>query len=247
MILTNKKIISLKEVESTNNYANQLVMSKAAEHGTVVLAQHQIKGRGQQGNSWESEPGMNMLASFILFPTKLPVIKQFHISKAASLALIDFLVTETDSVSIKWPNDIYIGNKKIAGILIENSVMGSFISTSIIGIGLNLNQEKFISGAPNPVSLKQITGKNYDIETIAVRITEHINKWYKLLEISCYGDIDSAYLNHLFRKNEWTVFAKNDNRFEARINGIGDFGQLILEDRNGNLTEYMFKEVEFVI
>ena len=247
MILTNKKIISLKEVESTNNYANQLVMSKAAEHGTVVLAQHQKKGRGQQGNSWESEPGMNMLASFILFPTKLPVIKQFHISKAASLALIDFLVTETDSVSIKWPNDLYIHNKKVAGILIENSVLGSYLSTSIIGIGLNLNQEKFISGAPNPVSLKQITGKNYDIEIIAEKITENLFKWYKLLETNKYDYIDSAYLNHLFRINEWAVYSKNDDRFEARITGIGDFGQLILEDRNGNLTEYMFKEAEFVI
>lgn len=247
MIFTNQKFIRLKEVESTNNYANQLVMSKAAEHGTVVLAQHQKKGRGQQGNTWESEPGMNMLASFILFPAKLPVIKQFHISMAASLALVDFLSTETNSVSIKWPNDIYIGNKKIAGILIENSVMGNIISTSIIGIGLNLNQEKFISGAPNPVSLKQLTGKNYDIETVAEKVTEHLNKWYKLLDNSSYSNIDSAYLNHLFRINQWAVFAKNRNRFEAKITSIGDFGQLILEDRNGTFTEYMFKEVEFVI
>lgn len=247
MILTNKKIISLKEVESTNNYANQLVMSKAAEHGTVVLAQHQKKGRGQQGNSWESEPGMNMLASFILFPSNLPVTKQFHLSKTASLALIDFLETETNSVSIKWPNDIYIHNKKVAGILIENSVMGNFLSTSIIGVGLNLNQEKFISGAPNPVSLKQITGKNYDIVTITEKIAGHLYKWYEILENKRYDDIDSAYLNHLFRRFEWAVFAKNGNRFEARIKGIGDFGQLILEERNGVFSEYMFKEVEFVI
>jgi BirA family biotin operon repressor/biotin-[acetyl-CoA-carboxylase] ligase len=247
MILTNKKFILLKEVESTNNYANQLLMSKAAEHGTVVLAQHQKKGRGQQGNSWESEPGLNMLASLILFPANLPVTKQFHLSKTASLALIDFLETETDSVSIKWPNDIYIQNKKIAGILIENSVIGSYLSTSIIGIGLNLNQEKFISGAPNPVSLKQITGKNYDIETVAEKITEHLNKWYKLLEDRRHKDIDTAYLNHLFRINQWAVFAKNGNNFEAKITGIGEFGQLILEDKNGTLTEYMFKEVEFII
>lgn len=247
MILTNKKFIRLKEVESTNNYANQLLMSKAAEHGTVVLAQHQKKGRGQQGNNWESEPGMNMLASFIFFPSYLPVIKQFHLSKTASLAIIDFLETETNSLSIKWPNDIYFENKKIAGILIENSVMGSYLSTSVIGIGLNLNQEKFISGAPNPVSLKQITGKNYDIETVAEKITEHLNKWYKLLENNRYHEIDTAYLNHLFRRNEWAVFAINGNRFEARITGIGEFGQLILEEKNGTLSEYMFKEVEFVI
>ena len=247
MILTNKKVIRLKEVDSTNNYANQLLMSKAAEHGTVVLAQLQKKGRGQQGNTWESEPGMNMLSSLILFPSNLPVTKQFHLSKIASLALINFLETETDSVSIKWPNDIYIQNKKVAGILIENSVMGNYLSTSVIGIGLNLNQEKFISGAPNPVSLKQITGKNYDIETVAGNITEHFNKWYKLLEDKRYNVIDAAYLNHLFRRNQWAVFAKNGYTFEAKITGIGEFGQLILEEKNGAISEYMFKEVEFVI
>lgn len=247
MHITNKNIICLKEVESTNNYANQLVLSKAAEHGTVVLAQHQKKGRGQQGNSWESEAGKNLLASFILFPQFLPAAKQFQLSKIISLALVDFLKTETNSVSIKWPNDIYIQNKKVAGILIENSVMGSYLSSSVVGVGLNLNQEKFVSDAPNPVSLKQVTEKDYDIETVAGRITEHLNKWYKTLENGSFGNIDSAYLNHLFRMNEWVVFAKDRTKFEARITGIGEYGQLILEDRNGNFSEYMFKEVEFVI
>jgi BirA family transcriptional regulator, biotin operon repressor / biotin---[acetyl-CoA-carboxylase] ligase len=137
MNLTNKNFIFLNEVESTNNYANQLVLSKAAEHGTVVLAQYQKKGRGQQGNFWESEFGKNMLASFIIFPQFLIAAKQFYISKIVSLALVDFLKTETNEVSVKWPNDIYIQNKKIAGILIENSVKGVNVSSSIIGIGLN--------------------------------------------------------------------------------------------------------------
>ena len=125
--------------------------------------------------------------------------------------------------------------------------MGNYLSTSVIGIGLNLNQEKFISGAPNPVSLKQITGKNYDIDSVAEKITEQLNKWYNLLEDKRYSDIDTAYLNHLFRRNEWAVFAKNGNKFEAKITGIGEFGQLILEEKNGAISEYMFKEVEFVI
>jgi len=244
---TNKNFIFLNEVESTNNYANQLVLSKAAEHGTVVLAQHQKKGRGQQGNSWESEPGKNLLASFILFPQFLPAAKQFYLSKMVSLALVDFLKTETSEVSIKWPNDIYIQNKKVAGILIENSIKGRNVSSAIIGIGLNLNQEIFVSDAPNPVSLKQITVKKYDIEAVAVKIYELINNWYKILETGGLNEIDLAYFNQLFRANEWALFAKQGESFEARITGIGQFGQLILEERNGVFSEFLFKEVEFMI
>jgi BirA family biotin operon repressor/biotin-[acetyl-CoA-carboxylase] ligase len=242
-----KNTIFLTEVESTNNYANQLVLSKAAEHGTVVLAQHQIKGKGQQGNRWESESGKNLLASIVLFPNFLFAGKQFYLSKIASLAIVDFLKTETIEISIKWPNDIYVKNKKIAGILIENTVKGQNISSAIIGIGLNLNQEKFVSDAPNPASLMQFSGKDYDIEMVAEIISENLNNWYQKLENGGFNEIDKAYFNLLFRANEWAIFSKQGKQFEARINGIGEFGQLILEERNGMQSEFMFKEVEFVI
>ncbi|MCA1758632.1 MAG: biotin--[acetyl-CoA-carboxylase] ligase [Bacteroidales bacterium] len=247
MNLTNKNFIFLTEVESTNNYANQLVLSKAAEHGTVVLAQYQKMGRGQQKNHWESEFGKNMLASFILYPEFLTAAKQFYISKIVSLALVDFLKTETNGVSVKWPNDIYFQNKKIAGILIENTIKGVNVSSAIIGIGLNLNQGKFFSDAPNPVSLKQNTGKDYIVETVAGQIREYFFIWYEKLQTGCFNEIDTTYYNQLFRANEWALFAKQGVQFEARICGIGDFGQLILEERNGSLSEFMFKEVEFVI
>ncbi len=245
--MTNKKIIFLTEVESTNNYANQLVLSKAAEHGTVVLAQHQKKGKGQQGNSWESEAGKNLLASIILFPDFLSAGKQFYLSKIASLAIVDFLIAETKGVSIKWPNDIYIGDKKVAGILIENAIKGQNLFSSIIGIGLNLNQELFVSDAPNPVSLKQVSAKDYDIEMITETIIENIRTWYRKLQIGGFDEIDKSYFKLLFRANHWAVFMKHGISFEARIAGIGDFGQLLLEERNGSVSEYMFKEVEFVI
>ncbi len=245
--MTNKKTIFLTEVESTNNYANQLVLSKAAEHGTVVLAQHQKKGKGQQGNSWESEAEKNLLASIILFPRFLPAGKQFYLSKIASLAITKFLQSETNQISIKWPNDIYIGNKKVAGILIENAVKGQNLSSSVVGIGLNLNQEIFVSDAPNPVSLKQITGNDYDVKKVAELIADNINFWYLQLENGNFEEIDTAYLSALFRLNEWGVFVKQEKQFEARIKGIGEFGHLMLEERNGVITEYMFKEVEFVI
>lgn len=245
--MTNKSIIFLNEVESTNNYANQLVLSKAAEHGTVVLAQYQKKGKGQQGNSWESEPGKNLLASIILFPGFLSAAKQFYLSKIASLAIVDFLKTVTIDIAIKWPNDIYFQHKKIAGILIENSIKGQNLSASIIGIGLNLNQEIFLSDAPNPVSLKQISRNDFDIEMVANAITENLKRWYYKLQIGEFDEIDKSYLKLLFRANEWAEFAEKGISFEAKITGIGKFGQLILKKKDGTFSEFIFKEVEFVI
>src|SRR5680860_150521 len=158
-------IIVLKDVESTNNYANQLILSNA-EEGTVVLAQFQKKGRGQQGNQWESQSGKNLLASIILYPKFLKAGNQFLISKMVSLGLVEYLRHEVRDVSIKWPNDIYIGNKKIAGILIENAIKGRNLFSTVIGVGLNLNQKNFLSDAPNPVSLYQLTGKEYNIKSV---------------------------------------------------------------------------------
>ena len=242
-----KNFIFLTETESTNNYANQLLLTKAAMEGTVVMTQFQTKGKGQQGNSWESGPGKNLLASYILQPKFLNAARQFYLSKAVSLALTDLLTEENIEVSIKWPNDIYTGNKKIAGILIENSIVGSNLHSAIAGVGLNLNQTDFISGAPNPVSLTQLTGKNYSIEIIAERLWEKLEIRYNELKSGDFSSVDNAYLNRLFHYQTWAFYAKQGEVFEARITGIGQFGQLRLEHRNGEISEHLFKEVEFVI
>ncbi len=242
-----KKFIVLNEVESTNNYASQLILSNAAEEGMVVMTQFQKSGRGHQGNKWESEAGKNILATIILFPQFLNAGKQFMLSKIVSLSLVELLKSKTGDVSIKWPNDIYVGNKKIAGILIENSIKGSTLFSSLLGIGLNLNQQKFLSDAPNPVSLKQITGEEYNAENVAVEILESILKWYEKIERGNFSEIDSAYFSKLFRSGEWAKYLKDGIVFEAKIIGIGEFGQLQLENRDGIVEEFMFKEVEFVI
>ena len=242
-----KNIIILNEINSTNNYANRLIVSKQVVEGTVVLAYSQKEGRGQRGNSWESEAGKNVLMSIVLFPKFLVAENQFMISKIASLALADCIQNEMNNVSVKWPNDIYVGNKKIAGILIENSIEGNMLCSSVLGIGLNVNQEQFVSNAPNPSSLKKITGKNYDIEMLAAKIADLVFEYYNKLKKGETDYINSQYFDKLFRKNIWAKFRKGGIEFEAIITGIGEFGQLQLKNRDGIISEYIFKEVEYVI
>lgn len=243
----NKNFIFLNEVDSTNNYANQLVLTKAADEGTVVLTQFQRAGKGQKGNTWESEAGKNLLASFILRPVFLKAADQFYISKIIGLSIAEILQSKTKDITIKWPNDIYADNRKIAGILIENSVLVPNIETAIAGIGLNLNQEIFVSDAPNPVSLKQLTGKDYEIQQFADDLFVAIEKWYFKLQSDKFTEIDTAYHQSLFRMREWAHYLADGKTFEARITGTGKFGQLQLEHRDGKITEHFFKEVEFVI
>ena len=179
MFLTDKNIIVFNELDSTNNYANQLVKEKAAQ-GTVVLAHYQESGRGQVGNFWESERDKNLLFSVILYPGFLEAGKQFYISKAVSLALADLLKEQLNDVKIKWPNDIYVGEKKIAGILIENTVKGITLDSSIVGVGLNVNQERFFSDARNPVSMKQLLKKDFDIQDILKAFLQKLENYIEV-------------------------------------------------------------------
>jgi len=242
-----KNIIFLNRVDSTNNYANQLILSNAAEDGTVVMAQFQKKGKGLDGNFWESEAGKNLLSSIVLYPRFLTAGKQFQISKAISLGILEFLEKQIGDVSIKWPNDVYVNDKKIAGILIENSIKGNYLSSSILGVGLNLNQENFKSVAPNPISLKLLTGKVYNCATVILEIKRNFYKWYEKLKTGNFDEINSTYFTHLYRRGEWQTYVKQDKYFDGRIVGIGEFGQLQLEKQNGAIEEFMFKEVSFVI
>jgi len=243
----NKNCIVLNETDSTNNYANRLIAAGKAVEGTVVLSHFQQQGRGQRGNRWESAPGENMLASIILFPRFLPAGRQFYLSKIISLALVDWLKPKVNGVSIKWPNDIYVANGKIAGILIETSIQGNYFHSAVAGIGMNLNQLVFSRELPNPVSLKKLTGKEFDPETTTGEVRDIFRRWYQKLKDGLTEEIDACYLGNLFRKNEWAQFRKNETLFEARILGIAEYGQLLLEDRAGNQSSYMFKEIEFVI
>ncbi|HLV30565.1 MAG TPA: biotin--[acetyl-CoA-carboxylase] ligase [Chitinispirillaceae bacterium] len=242
-----KNIIVLSEIDSTNNYANHLISDKSVDNGTVVLAHYQNKGRGQRQNHWHSLPGQNLLASLILFPKFLPAPLQFYLSKIVSIAMIKWLQNNNIKATIKWPNDIYVEHKKIAGILIETSVMGSVLHSAVAGIGFNLNQQEFSDDLPNPVSVRQIKGIDTDILKTASELRLIIMDLFLQLQLGELVKIDSSYLKHLFRYKEWALYKKNDQVFEGCITGIGEFGHLQLTNREGKTESYAFKEIEFVL
>jgi BirA family biotin operon repressor/biotin-[acetyl-CoA-carboxylase] ligase len=245
MKFSSENTVILTTVDSTNNYATRLI-DEGAVDGTVVLAHFQTNGKGQQGNFWESEMYSNLLFSVILYPRFLAASQQFYLSKIVSLALAKTIQQRANYVSIKWPNDLYVGEKKIGGILIEHAVKGAQLESSVTGIGLNVNQTQFISDAPNPVSLKLITGEEYAIEDLLKIYLQHFSAYYKLLQSGHIQTIDAHYWSLLFRNEGWHQFRKGNEVFTARLKGIGEFGQLCMEKKSGELCSFLFKEVEFV-
>lgn len=240
-------IIKKERVSSTNTLALELLKKEVLSEGTVIWADEQTEGRGHAGNAWESEPGKNLMFSVILYPHFLDVEAQFMLSKVTSLAIFDLLSDHLVHSTIKWPNDIYVGNDKIAGILIENSIIGSHFDHSIIGIGLNVNQKKFMSNAPNPTSLLGITGKTFDLEETLHSLCEKLEKRYTHLIGNRVEEINQEYVSHLFRYNTFYPYQHGKERFSARITGIDPFGALILETDTGEIRKFMFREIEYVL
>lgn len=237
--------IFLSETNSTNSYLDELCNKTSVAELTSVYTDFQTAGRGQRGNSWESEARANLLFSFVLYPDFLEARKQFLLSQITALALQELLSQYTDEIRIKWPNDIYWKDKKICGTLIENDLTGVHISRSISGTGVNLNQESFLSDAPNPVSLFQITGRRYDRKEILCDFMERVAQYYTLLKDGETELIASRYQAVLYRKEGFHAYKDKDGSFRARICGIEPSGALILEDESGKRREYMFKEVSF--
>lgn len=240
------RILKITETGSTNNYAAGLIGDSRAEEGMVVLSFRQTEGKGQAGNRWESVDFQNLTFSLILKPDFLPASSQFLISQSVALGTAAFLQSKTENVKIKWPNDIMIGNKKVAGILIENSVKGNCLNWSVCGVGVNMNQCEFQKYAPEAVSLKMAAGHDFDLEGSLGEILEHIFCWYNVLKTGGINQIEDAYLSQLFRINEWGLFVAKNRTFEARIYGVDEFGQLVLEERNNQKSVWPFKAVKMV-
>ena len=222
----------INECTSTN-----ASIDRESRHGEALLALTQTAGRGQRGNTWESEPHKNITMSVMLRPTDLPAIRQFEISQAVALAVVDLLERlMIKDVKVKWPNDVYVGDKKICGILIENSLNGAMISRSIVGIGLNVNQTKFLSDAPNPVSIKQLTGeKEYDIIELANELIDNVLK-------RLGKDNKAEYRQRLWRgKGEWAWQKADGLQFNAEIVEVLSDGRLVLSNQP---NPFAFKEVK---
>ncbi len=234
-------IIHIDETDSTNSWLKNMKISTASrQENVVVWADYQTAGRGCGTNTWESERGKNLLFSILLHPKEIPAIKQFHISMAVSLALCNVLDQHIGDVSIKWPNDIYWRNAKIAGIIIENRLQGQHIHDSIIGIGLNVNQQQFHSKAPNPISLWQIHGHETNREQLLKELLYHLEQYLG-------KDIKTLYLSRLYRRKGFHPYTDQEGVFMAELVNVEDDGHLVLCDESGKERQYAFKEVQFVL
>lgn len=244
------QIITLKEVDSTNNYLRNLPADEVKRELVVAVARSQTAGRGQRGNSWESEPEKNLTFSIRLHPTFLEVRQQFILSQAIALSIKEVLYDYVRSPHprIKWPNDIYWNKKKLGGILIENDLTGKMIDQCIIGVGLNLNQEHFTSDAPNPVSVWQITGHTTEPLTILRKIMQRFAGYYEQIKQGNTLELIDNYHKALFRRVGYHKFRIPDGEvFDGRIRRVEPDGHLILEDTQGQMHTFGFKEIEYVL
>nr|MCD4773910.1 biotin--[acetyl-CoA-carboxylase] ligase [Bacteroidales bacterium] len=238
------QIIELENIDSTNNYVLRLLeKSKKFDEGTIIAAHSQYAGKGQDKNFWESEAGMNLTLSIILQPKFLKIEKQFMLNKIVALSVYNFINSfGLKKTSIKWPNDIYIGNKKVAGILINNTIRGNSYDYCVIGIGININQEKFISNAPNPISLKQISGKEYNLEECLNTLCLITENWYNKLKNEQIKFINTSYIEALYRYNKYYKYILRGKSIKAKITGISEYGRLILQTKNMETYSCDFKE-----
>ena len=247
-LFVGQNFITLKEVDSTNNFLKE-ILSKSTPliEGTVIMAENQYAGRGQQQNGWHADPGKNLTFSLLLKPFFLPVPAQFDLIRVISLGVFDALEPLLgQKLKIKWPNDIYYADSKLGGILIENIVQGGQIKNSIIGIGLNVNQDSFPPHLPNAVSITQILHTDYDLKTLLSDICRNIEAWYLKLKTGKISLVRNTYLDRLYWLNENKNFKTGDTAFTGIIKGVRDNGLLVVKNNNEEELEFSLKEISFV-
>ncbi len=235
-----------EKVSSTNTVAAALLRESKPPEGTVITASFQESGRGQSGNSWESEPGSNLLMSVILYPVMIKPAEQFVISQMVSLAVHDLVALHTTEARIKWPNDIYVRDDKIAGILIENTIMGDMLGSTVAGIGLNVNQTVFRSGAPNPVSLASVTGTGHDLQAVTGMLTSLLDSRYRMIIKGETIALAKDYHEVLYRSGEWHRYTDDGGEFEGMIERVMPDGMLAVIRKEGKREMYAFKEIDYI-
>lgn len=216
--------------------------------GDVVWAGQQTAGRGQRGHKWLGGEGENLMFTAIFEPRFLPPVRQFLFSEAVALAIVDAMREWGIEAKIKWTNDIYVGDSKLAGILIEHRLVRGELARSIAGIGLNVNQTVFDDSLPNPVSMAQISGRQFDCREVLDSVAEKLQQRYMQLRQGEAGALQEEYHNTLYRLDEQHWFALPDgNSFRGTIRGVEASGALLVEEEEGAVGSYMFKEIEFVL
>jgi len=244
-VFMGKQLVYVSECHSTNDEAQRLVQTQHVEEGTIVITDCQPGGRGQRGNRWLAEPGKNLTFSMVVKPKGLPVANQALLTMVVSLGIHDWLcgLLPDEAIRIKWPNDMFVGDRKVCGILIESHVTGDFISHAIIGIGININQHSF--AVPQAASLKMITGKTFQLQTCFEEVVACVESRYLMLERKEFALIKAAYLERLYWIGEQHLFSSSGTRFTGTITGTDQFGRLEIET-NGIRKTYDVKEVTFV-
>lgn len=243
----NCNIIHFPELDSTNNYAKSLLRDSRPAEFTIISTDFQRLGKGQEDNGWESKAGKNLLISMIFYPGFLNITRQFYISMVVSLGIIDLLnaMVPGHDFRIKWPNDIYAGNKKLGGILISNEVMGNTFRHVVAGIGINVNQKSFSVELPNPVSLFTLTGKTYPLQEMTSRLCDCVKGKYMQLRDDAFAQIEKDYLDHLLGMGEQRQFIHKGQTIEASISGVNAYGHLLLESKEREIACDL-KEIQYL-
>lgn len=245
-LFVGKNVRYFSSCQSTNDLAAEIIQRKEAFEGAFVITDNQLAGRGQRGNNWEAHPGMNITLSVLLKPSFLLASKQFDLNIAISLAIHDLLNgKQLPNLSIKWPNDIYVDNKKMGGILIENILVGNYIGWSIIGVGLNVNQHSFEN--PNATSLRiETKGKEQDIQQLIEKLAEFVEKRFLELKAGKTAEQKKAYVENLFRLEEWHNFQSSGETFAGQIIDVSPTGKLIVKTPK-TVMNFDFKEISYII
>ncbi|MDR0364476.1 MAG: biotin--[acetyl-CoA-carboxylase] ligase [Bacteroidales bacterium] len=237
----------LDVVSSTNDIAKELILQKKVSHGSVIRAHYQTKGKGRQGNSWESNQGENLLFSIIITPQYYLPSQQFILNQLVSVTLADFLQTfiPDHPIKIKWPNDLYVNDKKLAGMLIEHTILGNTLSYSIIGIGVNVNQISF-EKSPNPVSLRILCSKKLNIDSLCVQYTEKFLHAFEHTNPFDEEILSKRYHAALYQLNEVKTYLINGKKCQASILGTTKDGRLMLQHEDGAINYYELNSLKYL-
>lgn len=246
-LFVGQKIVKLSSTASTNSYLKDLLSkSEPLPEGTVIMAEEQLAGRGQMGNSWYSEAGKNLHFSLLLKPSFLNLSQQFELNKAVSLALYDTLEPLLGpDLKIKWPNDLLYRDQKLCGILVENLLQGSKWKHAVVGIGLNVNHDQFPAELPQAISLKNILHSDADLESLLADLCKALEVRYLQLKSAKFERLHQDYLKALYKFEEWEIFRLKEESREGKITGISTQG-LLQVDFGSEKLEFGFKEIAFV-